>query len=209
MQRNGSSEGTLALFDTILKKAEAEAAGDQSGQGRAKLFHIVTKLIKLNLQDEEVHSQENSAALWAIILDFLERYPDYALYRPAVDATSAAAGQQQQKTSNGQGSSDVSEADPFTGEMLAWLLPRMIRRIAVIQAEDLARGQQTLAEVAAESSPSQWNATFTGKSEKWLADTLSRFATHFYHREEGGLAKRRQLMQTLLTLHQGKQGIWY
>ena len=174
---------TLALFRDILRNAESEAFSDDSGQGRAKLFHIATKLAKLNLLDEDASSAGSSNAIWEIILNFLTRYPDYALYRPVSE--------HENKVGNLQNcTEDQEDGQELQEEMGVWLLPRLLRRLA------------TLVSASGPLSASK-SKELRVRYETWISRTLQSLPAQFYRKEENGVLKHRIIVIELLTLLRG------
>ena len=177
---------TLALFGSILRNAENEASGDESGQGRAKLFHIATKLSKLNLLDDNASSVDSNGGVWEVIVQFLARYPDYALYRPLPDR------KDKDTIVGGDGANIKDDHHGEQEEMVVWLLPRMLRRLAILGLS---------------SSSSFSFATKSNKLrtliEDWITRTLLSLSVEYYHKEENGVPKQREIFKELLAILQG------
>lgn len=219
---NGDKDppSTLALFSTILSKAENDFLQSQSTlstnatiqqqqlqDARAKLFHITTQLAKLNLLDDLLlHSSSNDESiiqngikLWILILDFMNRYPDYALFKIVIEEESSHA-----DNDNEEAEEKISE------EMSIWLLPRLLRCMILSKTT-------TIINATSHGNPAQQPGSqqdrardkeiLMEKGENWMKEVISDQLRLFYHREEGGLKRRRELVSVLIKLAQGMSNI--
>jgi len=219
---------TLALFNTILQTAENEFLQSTSAihnnsstepsiiqqqQARAKLFYIATQLAKLNLQDE-LNSIQNQCRLWELILHFMIKYPDYALFKIVIPATSTP--QQLNTRPNGNNTAaEEEEGQETTEEMSIWLLPRLLRCMILSKDSSINAletnignylGNKNTREQVQENKKSAGGSqqSILEKGENWIKELLSNHLRLFYHHEEGGLAKRRELVRVLIKLAQGE-----
>lgn len=219
---NGDKDppSTLALFSTILSKAENDFLQSQSTistnatiqqqqlqEARAKLFHITTQLARLNLSDESLlHSSSNDESviqngikLWILILDFMNRYPDYALFKIVIEEEPSHA-----DNDNEEAEEKISE------EMSIWLLPRLLRCMILSKTT-------TIINATSHGNPAQQPGSqqdrardkeiLMEKGENWMKEVISDQLRLFYHREEGGLKRRRELVSVLIKLAQGMSNI--
>lgn len=175
--RNDAPSATLDVFAQLVRH-DAGASGDGKAEGerRTKLFMMATKLAKLNLLEDSASSSSSlnaSLAIWETVLQFLKAYPDYLFYKPAI------------------AQSEVAEHEE-PEEMGVWLLPRLLRRIAVLGAE---------------ARPSDKVNNIKETAEAWLSSILAALSTQFYRKEQGGISKQREYVQELLSLLQSMPSI--
>jgi len=180
---------TIALFNTILRNAEGE--NDGSEQGRTRLFHIATKLAKMNLKEEAKSSGSssnvvaNDTAIWEVIVNFLQKYQDYALYRPPAERTKAGSSNNVQN--NGTHEEEQEE------EMAVWFLPQMLRKLALLGTPP--------------PKLSVANAKRYEKLKLSMEECTARIAntlhTQFYRPGEDGVDKHREYLAELLNTLEG------
>lgn len=266
------SNSTLALFSTILQKAEADfissttklkdtntnrinpsntqidsGTNGQHGEGaaRARLFHIATQLARLNLQDEllpvqQGHRQatrgyhhpqeaaivENAGRLWKLILSFMERYPDYALFKIILPSAQHKQTGKTRQIDGNDNDQEQEEEEDETEDISIWLLPRLLRCIILSstsaslssnQKEKVNRGATptkassfttrttTTTAVAAKAGEERdVREEVVDNGEQWITNLIINHLRLFYHREEGGLSKAREIVKSLIRLAQGK-----
>lgn len=169
-------DSTLALFQDCLRTSV------DTDQGRAKLFRLAAKLVKLNLSDDRQASRHG--AVWDIIVAFLNRYPDFILFRQDPDnaATKSATG-----GGDGRGQDHEQEQE----EMGCWLLPRLLRRLAVL-GEGTDVGHHEL------------STKLSHAVEAAIVQMLHSLADHHWHREEKGIHKQREMAVELVNVMQSK-----
>lgn len=178
-ERLDAPSATLDVFAQLIRHdAGGSGSGRAEGERRTKLFMMATKLAKLNLKDESAStssspSSDSSLAIWETVLQFLKAYPDYIFYKPPV-----------REHSNG---SDHGPHDEQSEEMAAWLLPRLLRRIAVLGAE---------------ARPSEKVNKIKQAAEEWLSAVLGSLSSQFYQQQFNGIAKQREYVHELLSLVQ-------
>jgi hypothetical protein len=250
---NDSTDGcaalpsTLLLFKNILAKAEADCAASSSSSSssnndnttanggssirrdasRIKLFVIATKLVRLNLQDDEEDDEDDDAKdnadirkdkasaspailLWSMILDFMKRYPEYALFEIVPESTSRDQHQQQDNVheeNDNENDDDDGDDDDERESVGVWLLPRLLRRLAIIGASP------TTTAAAAASAATNMNtdliqgedsrADFERKAQEWIMSLICDYSSCYYRKSEGGVNKKRELVRALLKLAQG------
>lgn len=238
-----TATSTLSLFTTILSKAESDyLAASTSSSSKAKLFHIATQLARLNLSEEiegedDTATTEQAIQLWCIFLKFIIRYPDYALYRIIDNGSTSQAKQQEKKKKEGgrvNGTNDQQEEqhdgengnrqheeendddeDEQQGEeMIYWLLPRLLRAIALSNSHSSPRSrrkQQTessehndLEQAQRDEHVEKDENDITQQGEQWISNVIENYSRIFYHREEGGLGKRRYLVKVLMKIANGQ-----
>jgi hypothetical protein len=219
-------------------------AASSSPSSKAKLFHIATQLARLNLSEEiegeegeDTASTEQAIQLWCIFLRFIIRYPDYALYRIIDNGSTSQAKQQEKKKKEGgrvNGTNDQQEEqhdgengnrqheeendddeDEQQGEeMIYWLLPRLLRAIALSNSHSSPRSrrkQQTessehndLEQAQRDEHVEKDENDITQQGEQWISNVIENYSRIFYHREEGGQGKRRYLVKVLIKIANGQ-----
>jgi hypothetical protein len=178
--RLDAPSATFDVFAQLVRHAETDAGSSAAGSGQAdgerrtKLFMMATKLAKLNLVQDTSSSASSSLAIWETVLQFLKAYPDYIFYKPAREAPAT----------NGHDGRHDEEAEEEE-EMGAWLLPRLLRRLAVLGAE---------------ARPSEKVNKLKESAEGWLSSILTALSKQFYAKEWNGVAKQREYVHELLSL---------
>lgn len=221
MTQNESSPSTLSLFTTILNKAEADfiaagagaaatandnnASSTTSVTARAKLFHIATQLVRLNLSHDDTHHSSNgSVKLWCIILRFMSKYPDYALYRIIASSSKKETKTRQNGYQDERNDDEEGQDDE---EMVYWLMPRLLRCMILHQSTrsplKIPADGEGVQAGKADGDASADDVVKQG--EKWICYTLTNCSRSWYRREEGGLRRRRELVKALLKVAQGER----
>lgn len=235
MTQNGAPS-TLSLFTSILNKAEADytAATTSSNSdnhnaaapataavttARAKLFHIATQLVRLNLShDDSSSNSANTIKLWCIILRFLHKYPDYALYR----IVGSEKKNNNKKTRQNDKQDEVGDSlqdgeDTENEEVAYWLLPRLLRCMITAQTSSPSTKStrrspsSRSAEVEARDNEQQQQEKvrddeddLVQQGQQWISDLVTNCSRSWYRRGEGGLGRRRELVKALIQLAQGE-----
>lgn len=243
-------ESTLSLFTSILHKQEQEyissssspsSSKEDGSSGKIKLFDLATRLIVLNLSHD--NEGQNGVKIWTIILQFMQRHPDYAIsnLKPEHYSTPLLQNKNKKTTTrqdghrdDGDGREEEQEVDEDRDEekMVYWLIPRLLRCI-IVQASmttsstTASSSAPSKATRSSASSPSrsvnidgrsntshkvqvqqeqegqQEDNTVLHQGEKWICDVITHCLRVWFHRDEGGMQRRRELVHALIKLAQG------
>ena len=191
----------------MLESAEKDAALD-AGK-RVKLFESATKMKALLEEDDGGHNMP----LWHGLVGFLERNPEYATYRPHLSGRTRTAAA---TTSNGAGGDEQDEDSRLGEPMGIWLLPRLLRRLAI--ADPLPSMTNGKGKAGGKiSGPGSNDATRAAavilkqKIENWLAVAVPLLAQQFFRQEQNGVQLHRELVTELLTVSKGElapENVW-
>lgn len=242
---DGGGESTLSLFTSILHKQEQEyiasasSSSKEDGSNKLKLFDLATRLIVLNLSHDNEGS--NGVKIWTIILQFMQRHPDYAISTlkpehystPLLSKNKKKRRQDGHHDDHGDGGQEQEVDEDGDGDeekMVYWLIPRLLRCI-IVQASSSTSSTPSKSTRSPTSSSSrsvnvngrsnasrkvqgqiqqeeqegqQEDNTVVHQGEKWIFDVVTHCLKVWFHRDEGGMQRRRELVHALIKLAQGR-----